>query len=81
MHGGRQIRQPDITDISTQENFPPKENFVKSDWPTQTFRRKKQGSLSPRPKKFKDFQKFFLPTVKDFSKTFESNQVSKHCDV
>jgi hypothetical protein len=36
---------------------------------------------TPRPKKFKDFQRFFLPIVKDFSKTFESNQVSKNCDV
>jgi hypothetical protein len=26
--------------ISTQENFPLKENFVKCDWPTQIFRRK-----------------------------------------
>jgi hypothetical protein len=24
--------------ISTQENFPRKENFVKCDWPTQIFR-------------------------------------------
>jgi hypothetical protein len=27
--------------ISTQENFPRKENFVKCDWLTQIFRRKK----------------------------------------
>ena len=27
--------------ISNQENFPQKENFVKFDWPTQIFRRKK----------------------------------------
>jgi hypothetical protein len=27
--------------ISTQENFPQKENFVKFDWPTQIFRGKK----------------------------------------
>jgi hypothetical protein len=27
--------------ISTQENFPRTENFVKCDWPTQIFRRKK----------------------------------------
>ena len=27
--------------ISTQENFSQKEKFVKSDWPTQIFRRKK----------------------------------------
>ena len=27
--------------ISTQENFPRKEKFVKCDWPTQIFRRKK----------------------------------------
>jgi hypothetical protein len=27
--------------ISTQENFPQKENFAKCDWPTQIFRRKK----------------------------------------
>jgi hypothetical protein len=27
--------------ISTQENFPRKEIFVKNDWPTQIFRQKK----------------------------------------
>jgi hypothetical protein len=27
--------------ISTQENFPQKENFVKCYWPTQIFRQKK----------------------------------------
>jgi hypothetical protein len=27
--------------IATQENFAQKENFVKCDWPTQIFRRKK----------------------------------------
>jgi hypothetical protein len=31
------------------------------------------GSYSPRSKKYKDFQRFFLPAFKDFSKTFESN--------
>jgi hypothetical protein len=30
-----------IISISTEENFPQKENFVKCDWPTQIFRRKK----------------------------------------
>ena len=30
-----------LSPISTQENFPQKENFVKCDWPTQIFRRKK----------------------------------------
>jgi hypothetical protein len=30
-----------IKAISMQENFPQKENFVKCDWPTEIFRRKK----------------------------------------
>jgi hypothetical protein len=30
-----------LRSISTQKNFPQKENFVKCDWPTQIFRRKK----------------------------------------
>jgi hypothetical protein len=30
-----------IAPISTQENFPRKEKFVKCDWPTQIFLRKK----------------------------------------
>jgi hypothetical protein len=32
---------PRLKAISTQENFPLKENFVKCDWPTQIFRRKR----------------------------------------
>jgi hypothetical protein len=28
---------------------------------------------------FKDFQIFFLPNFRDFSKTFESNQLLKNC--
>jgi hypothetical protein len=40
-----------------------------------------KGSWSPRPKKCKDFQRFFLPNFKDFSKTFGSNlQLSKNCE-
>ena len=33
------------------------------------------------PKKFKDFQRYFLPILKDFSKTFESKQLSKIASV
>jgi hypothetical protein len=31
--------------------------------------------------KTKKIQRFFLPIFKDFSKTFESNQLSKNCEV
>ena len=44
---------------------------------TQKFKAK---SKSPRPKIVKDIQRFFLPIFKDFSKTFESNQLSKNCE-
>jgi hypothetical protein len=44
---------------------------------TQKFKAK---SKSPRPKIVEDIQRFFLPIFKDFSKTFESNQLSKNCE-
>jgi hypothetical protein len=55
--------------ISNQENFPQQENFVKCDWPTQIFRRKKILKL-----KIFSCQNFQLLTM-IFSENFLSVEI------